>query len=249
MRITALLCVTLVLPLILSTPADADDDLDRQLVIFNCSRCHAADQYYLAERSLKAWHLTVKRMQTYYYGDGAFSDDEADRIAKFLAAHPYTNADYRPRARPAASQPVMAVATQPAPAMMPVARRPAPRSPAKATALAKVMGYVAVAALVVMVGTGLARRKIWPVFKKTHGVLAFVFCGALTVHASVFLAEYGAPGAWWLWFGIIATIILLSSEFTGLLKLENRKLFVKAHIAAGVTGLVLTALHWVWIYI
>ena len=249
MRMTILLLMALAFSTVLTAPAGADDDLDRQLVIYNCSRCHAADQYYLAERSLKAWHLTIKRMQEYYYGDESFSDDEADRMAKYLAAHPYNEADYRPRARPAATQPVMAAATQPAPAMMAVAQRPAPRSPAKATALAKVMGYVAVAALVVMVGTGLARRKLWPVFKKTHGVLAFVFCGSLTVHASVFLAEYGAPGVWWLWFGILATIILLSSEFTGLLKLQNRKLFVKAHIVAGVTGLVLTALHWVWIYV
>ncbi len=256
MRITTLLLAMLTLVLVLTpsvrAEATADEDYARRLVIFNCSRCHAADQYYLAERSLKAWHLTIKRMQEYYYGDEAFSDEEADVMAKYLAAHPYNEADYKPRLRPAPStRPVTVVATQPAsaPVRMAVARRPAPRSPAKATALAKTMGYVAVVALVVMVVTGLLRKKMWPVFKKTHGVLAFVFCGSLTVHAAVFLAEYGAPAVLWLWFGIIATIILLSSEFTGLLKLQNRKLFVKAHIVAGVTGLILTILHWVWIYV
>ena len=251
MRMTTLLLVAIGLAVIMPTPAGAGDDLDRQMVIYSCSRCHAADQYYLSDRSLKAWQLTVKRMQGYHYGDEAFSDEDGDRIAKYLAANPYDDANYKPRAAPpvaAATQPTTQPAT--APARMAASAPPsAPRSPAKATFLAKVMGYIAAGALLVMVVTGLARKAIWPVFRKTHGVLAFIFCGSLTVHAAVFLAEYGAPPVLWLWFGIIATVILLSSEFTGLLKLQNRKLFVKAHIVAGVTGLVLTALHWVWIYI
>ena len=41
------------------------------------------------------------------------------------------------------------------------------------------MGYVAAAALAVMVATGPARRRIAKVFRKAHGALAFVFCGAL----------------------------------------------------------------------
>ena len=257
MRITTLLTVAIGLAVMMPTPAGAKEKIDdpRGLVIYSCSRCHAADQYYLSDRSLKAWQLTVKRMQSYHYDAAeSFTDKEGDAIAKYLAANPFSDAAYRPRATPVAGAVGTVVATQPAsapaPVRMTVAAPPlGPRSPARATFLAKVMGYIAAGVLLAMVVTGLARRRIGPIFRKIHGVLAFVFCGSLTVHAAVFLAEYGAPGVLWLWFGIIATIILLSSEFTGLLKLQNRKLFVKAHIAAGVTGLVLTALHWVWIYI
>lgn len=271
MRTTPLLFAVFVLHMIAATPALGEDERvdPRGLVIFNCSRCHAADQYYLAERSEKAWELLVKRMQSYYYDESAFSDAEARIMVKYLASHPYSDADYRPLAFPPPG-PIgeggpAGPASQPATTSAPVGPdNPPPTeaeqaakaklasltvSPAKATGLAKVMGYIAAGALGLMVATGLMRRRIGVVFRKTHGVLAFIFCGALTVHAAVFLAEYGAPGVVWLWFGIIATVILLSSEFTGLLHLKNRKLFVKFHIAAGVVGLTLTAAHWVWIYI
>jgi len=261
MRSIIILTAALAISTLIAAPALAQDDV-RGLVIYNCSRCHAADQYYLAERSEKAWELLVKRMQGYYYGDDAFSDDEAARMVKYLAANPYNDADYKPRApQPVVVDPAIgavttlptsAPTTRPATADELAARAriaAATVSPAKATGLAKVMGYIAVGALVLMIATGLMRRSIGTLFRKTHGVLAFTFCGALTVHAAVFLAEYGAPGVAWLWCGIIATIILLSSEFTGLLHLKNRKLFVKFHITAGVVGLVLTAAHWVWIYV
>ena len=119
----------------------------------------------------------------------------------------------------------------------------------KATGPAKIMGYIAVAILAVMVITGIFRKKIGPSFRRIHGVLAFTFCGLLTVHAVVFLAEYGAPGVLWLWFGIIAAVILAAGELAALLRLQNHKLFVRLHIVAGVSGLILTAAHWVWIYI
>jgi len=242
--------------LMTSAPAAGltQEQADRWLVVSTCSGCHAVDPYYMANRSRKAWELTVRRMQDHVYDDATFTDAEANRIVRYLVAHPFEEGHYKPSAPgPAGTAgPTTAPATAPAVAAtrpMAAARRPAPRSPAKATVLAKVMGYVAAAALAVMVVTGLARRKIGRLFRKTHGVLAFVFCGALTVHASVFLAEYGAPAVFWLWCGIIATVILLASEFTGLLKLRNRTLFVKVHVTAGLAGLVLTAIHWVWIYI
>ena len=255
MRISTVLFALLVFS-IAAAPAEAltQDEADRWLVVSTCSGCHAVDQYYMADRSLKAWELTIKRMQGHYYDQDEFTDAEADRISRYLAAHPFEEGHYRPRAAgpTGTTGPTTAPATAPAGATTrPLAATApiSPRSPAKATILAKVMGYIAAAALLVMIATGLARRRIGMLFRKTHGALAFVFCGALTVHASVFLAEYGAPAVLWLWCGIIATVILLASEFTGLLKLQNRKLFVKVHISAGLVGLVLTAVHWVWIYI
>jgi len=124
-----------------------------------------------------------------------------------------------------------------------------PISPDKATKLAKDMGYVAVAALVLMIVTGAIRRTMGRSFRKVHCVLAFILCVTLTIHSAVFLAEYGIPSVLWFWFGIIATVILLAVVFSGLLHLKNRKYFVRYHIAVGVAGLFLTAAHWVWIYI
>ena len=79
MRTIPLLLVVFGLETIAMAPAWGDDRYDRDLVLFYCSRCHAADQYYLAERSEKAWHLVVKRMQANYayYDEGAFTDEEA----------------------------------------------------------------------------------------------------------------------------------------------------------------------------
>ena len=267
MRTMPFLFVTLVFQMVAFTPALGEEADDRELVMFYCSRCHAADEYHLSERSEKAWGLTVERMQSYYYTDEAFNDEQAKRMVKYLAAHPYSYETYKPQPQPSADsvgekgpavKEVPPVSTSgefanlpPTPAELAAkAKLTAMKDlSAKATGPAKIMGYIATAALALMVITGLMRHKIGRVFLKVHGVLAFVFCGSLTVHAVVFLAEYGAPSVLWLWFGIIATVILLSSEFTGLLHLQNRKLFVKFHTIAGVAGLILTSAHWVWIYI
>ena len=293
-----LLLATITAELVAFNSAFAEEVPTRDLVIFFCSRCHAADESYLSERSEKAWELTVDRMQSYYYTDEAFTDKEAERMVKYLAANPYSYETYRPRprstvapvaeAKPTAketspapepgeppdgqsasaklsTEPEVAVVTlsiptpgglaipKPSPGELAAkaklqALKLKPKQP-KATGPAKIMGYVATAVLALMVITGLMRRKMGSVFPKTHSVLAFIFCGSLAVHAVVFLAEYGIPNVLWFWFGIVATVLLMSSEFTGLLHLKNRKLFVKYHTAAGVVGLVLTAAHWAWIYI
>ena len=251
MRTSTVLLASLVLSIAAAPAAGLTrDETDRWFVVATCSGCHAVDQYYMADRSLKAWQLTVKRMQDHCYDQDPFTDAEADRITRYLAAHPFEEGHYKPRAAGprGTTGPTTAAAgqtTRPSAAAM----GPPRRSPAKATLLAKVMGYVAAAALAVMIATGVVRRRIPKVFRKAHGALAFVFCGALTVHASVFLAEYGAPAVLWLWCGIIATVILLASELTGLLRLQNRKLFIRMHISAALIGLALTAVHWVWIYI
>lgn len=250
MRTLPLLFVALAYQVVSFTPVFADTDDggdDRGLVIFYCSRCHKADQYYLSERSKKSWELTVKRMQSYYYDyepSEAFSDEQAEQIIEYLAKNPFSHEAYKPRSgKPALSAPT-------AGELAAKAKLTATKAlPAAATGPAKIMGYIATAALALMVLTGLMRRRFGLAFRNTHSVLAFIFCGSLTVHAIVFLAEYGAPAVLWLWFGIIATVILLASEFTGLLHLQNRKLFVKFHTAAGVLGLILTAAHWAWIYI
>ena len=176
----------------------------------------------------------------------ALTMDEADRIVAYLAAHPYEEGAYKPRA------PIPAATTQPTSAVAPVATAappPPPRSPAKATLLAKSMGYVSVGILAVLIVTGCFRKKLGRTFRKLHGVMALTLCACLAIHVSVFLVEYGAPSVLWLWFGIIATLIIIAGQLSGMTRSQNRRVFLMVHIPAAVIGLVGTALHWIWIYI
>ena len=253
MRTIAALLAVPVLATLLSAPARADDAADRQLILYLCSRCHAADQYYLSDRSKKAWQLTVKRMQDNYYSDDAFTDKQADRIVAYLAANPYEEGAYKPRAPiPAATtQPTSAPSTTSAPTTRrtTAAPPPPPRSPAKATLLAKGMGYVSVGILAVLIVTGFFRKKLGPTFRKLHGVMALTLCACLAIHVSVFLVEYGAPSVLWLWFGIIATLVIIAGQLSGMTRSQNRRVFLMIHIPAAVIGLVGTILHWIWIYV
>lgn len=234
--------------------ARADFEHDRQLVLYVCSHCHAINEYYFAARDLKAWQLTIKRMQEQTYGDFEFSDEEADRIARFLARHPYEAKLYKPDPPAAApmSQPgpdPASQASQPATRPKPAGMAPPPKSTPKAEVLAKIAGYLAAAALALLLASGLARRAIPTSFRRVHGVLAFVFCGTLTVHGAVFLAEYGTPGVLWYWFGIVAAAGLLLSQAIALVRPRKLATFLWIHIPPALAGGVLTALHWVWIYL
>ena len=48
-----------------------------------CTQCHEMT-WYLWPRSFKGWQLTVENMQSYAYGETSFTDEEAERIARFL---------------------------------------------------------------------------------------------------------------------------------------------------------------------
>jgi hypothetical protein len=80
--------LVLIVIIVAVSPAAADVDADRGLLLEVCSRCHSTDGYYFETRSRKAWSLTVRQMQT-YFGEKEFSDKEASRILRFLIAHPF----------------------------------------------------------------------------------------------------------------------------------------------------------------
>lgn len=66
------------------SPAEASQfQDDYKLYSEKCTQCHEMT-WYLWPRSFKGWQLTVENMQTYAYGDTSFTDEEAERIARFL---------------------------------------------------------------------------------------------------------------------------------------------------------------------
>lgn len=245
---------------------------DRKLLDHTCNNCHDLYGYYTKDRSVKSWDLTIARMRDYAAGtEQDFSRAEGRRLAAYLASNPshlkaFTGFDYSagedttPEAEPvsAADETSESATTNNAAASQPAAagtRRPAGfrrvvvRAPSRATGVAKKTGYLAVAALVVLLLTGLIRKRIRTLFRPIHAASALVLFICLSVHGIVYLAEYGAPGVTWLWFGIISLLVLAAAETVGLFRRHLTRLFIPIHAAGGVIGLLLAVLHWVWIYV
>ena len=77
-------------------------------------------------------------------------------------------------------------------------------------------------------------------------VLAIALFGALSIHVSVYLSEYGAPNVMWLWSGILASVLIGLVEFGGLIRAKLGGKFIKLHAICGVVGFVLVLVHWSW---
>jgi hypothetical protein len=233
-----------------------------------CGSCHDLKSYIVTERSFKSWSLTVKRMQDYCSGtESEYTDSEGIRIAKYLASDPkelqdmedlyYTTPE--PEPAPPVTEPPSTVESQPSPApvmaamTMPVElRRKAPpgfRPPSRATGAARKSGYLALVFMVLLALTGLARRNLKKLFKPLHSAAALVLFVSLTVHVVIYLSEYGAPAVLWLWFGIIATAVIVLTEAVGIFRRQLPGKFIPIHAIFGVAGIVLTILHCIWIYI
>jgi hypothetical protein len=235
--------------------ADFDEPAAKKLFEDKCSKCHGIRDYDLGERSLKEWQLTVERMAT-YGGEDPYTDDEADIIIAFLylgkhdPPEPGELYDYeKPKTAVAATDtqpttgPAIAVA-----AAVPRIKRFVSWKKSKSLGVAKFMGYAATAIMALMVITGLTRKTLKRNFKNIHMVLAILLFGALAIHVSVYLCEYGVPNVLWLWFGIIGSVLIGLVEFGGLVRRKLGKNFIRMHSICGAVGLVLVALHWAWTY-
>ena len=221
-----------------------------KLFMEKCSTCHGVEDYDLGSRSLKEWQLIVERMAS-YGGADPYSDEEGDTIIAYLYGETYKSQNDPPTYQygvddvtPATTQPD----TQPAATTQPV--KPKIRiswKKSKTLWIAKDMGYIATAILVLMIGTGLARKKLKRNFKRIHTVLAILLFGSLAIHVAVYLCEYGAPSKMWLWSGILASILIGLVEFGGLMRARLGVVkFIKLHSICGVVGLVLVLVHWFW---
>ena len=234
--------------------AEFDVGAAKKLFERKCTQCHGIQDYDLSNRSLKEWQLTVERMSSYGGSDDPYTDEEADEIIAFLylGKHDPKPPGYmygyeEPGAKPAASQPATAPASASASPPKPKIRVSWRKS--KATGVAKFMGYVATAVMALMVVTGLTRKTLNRNFSSIHMVLAIALFGALSIHVSVYLCEYGAPSVLWLWFGIMASVLIGLVEFGGLMRRKLGGKFIRLHSICGAVGLLLVLLHWFWIYV
>ena len=232
-----------------------DEDKARKLFEQKCSQCHGIQDYDMSSRSLKEWQLTVERMASYGV-ENPYTDEEADTIIMFLSLGKHNPKppgwmyNEEPVAAPAETQPTTApaVATAAPPKLKLQIPWPKPRR-TRILGLAKFMGYVATALMSLMVVTGLTRKTLKRNFSSIHMALAIALFGALAVHVSVYLAEYGAQNVSWLWFGILASVLVGLVEFGGLMRRKLGAKFIPLHSICGCVGLVLVLLHWFWIYI
>jgi hypothetical protein len=230
-----------------------DDKNARKLFEKKCTQCHGIQDYDMSNRSLKEWQLTVERMASYGVEE-PYTEEEADKIVAFLylGKHdpkpPGSMYGYEdPNATPAASQPATAPAVATVSILKPEFREARPKARSRAVlGVAKFMGYAATVVMALMVATGLMRKKFRANFGSIHMVLAIVLFGALSIHVSVYLAQYGAPNVLWLWFGILASILIGLVEFGGLMRRKLGANFIRAHSICGVVGLLLVVLHWAW---
>jgi len=230
-----------------------DEAKARKLFEEKCTQCHGIQDYDLSNRSLKEWQLVVERMAS-YGAEEPYTDEEADEIIAFLylGKHdpkpPGDMYEYEePGAQLVASQPATAPASAPAVPPKPKIRVSWRKS--KATGVARFMGYAAAALMALMVASGLARKTLKRNFRSVHTVMAILLFGALSIHVSVYLCEYGAPSVLWLWFGILASLLIGLVEFGGLMRRKLGAKFIRIHSICGVVGFLLVLLHWFWIYI
>ena len=204
----------------------------------------------MSNRSLKEWQLTVERMAS-HAAEQPYTDKEADDIIAFLYLGKHDPGPPGWTYEEAAAARAVTQPAKPASASV-VVSKPKFRvswRKSKATWVAKLMGHVAAALLACLVASGLVRKWIPRYFRSIHVVLAIGLFGALAIHASVYLCEYGAPGVLWLWFGIAASVLVALVEFGGLLRAKLGGAFIRVHSICGCAGLLLVLLHWFWIYL
>ena len=234
--------------------APFDKEKARKLFEEKCSQCHGIQDYNLGDRSLKEWQLVVERMSS-YGGADPYTEEEADEIIAYLYFEK-PEPDYSGNMYQYGQEPAPAADTQPttqpttAPAVAaPKRQRQVSWKKSKTLGTAKFMGYGATAVMALMVVSGLTRKKLKRNFGSIHMALAIALFGALSIHVSVYLSEYGAPNVLWLWFGILASVLIGLVEFGGLMRARLGVKFIKLHSICGAVGLVLVVLHWVWAWI
>lgn len=233
-----------------------------------CGACHSLEYYVQGERTFKIWQLVMEDMRTRSEGTPMqFSRAEANKLAEYLASgpdelqtigehepwDPDTGLPYPKTASEAAdASPTSEVATPAAGATRPARpRRPKipMASPPKSLGLARITSYIAVGMLLVLLVTGVVRKKIRVVFSPIHHTAALILFVTIAIHASIHLVEFGPVPVLWLWFGIGAIVVLLATEGAGLLRKQLKKRFLRLHMIGGTLGLILTILHWIWAYL
>jgi hypothetical protein len=245
-------------------PPDRSGWSNLRMVKQICGACHSLDYYVVEKRSFKVWELVLERMRTRASGMAAeYSRDESIQLAEYLASNPKELKDIADHAAwdpetglPYPPEPTAATETPAAPTDQPAPRTARPQrpkipmaGPPKSLGLAKITSHIAVAMLVVLLVSGMLRKKLKPAFSPIHHAAALLLFVTIAIHASIHLVEFGPVPVLWLWFGIAAIVVLLATEGVGLLRKQLRKRFLRLHMIGGALGGVLTILHWIWAYL
>ena len=233
----------------------------------NCISCHTADEFREDERSVKAWELTIANMRKY----ASYTDAEAQQLVDYLAGAGFKH-DYFP-ASPPEDHLAVAVSSSVPVQVPPVVQPPTPASPAVHTAqwkadyrkqlaadrfwnpspvflrLARYFGYGGIACLLLLAVTGLTRRRLALRFKPVHNTLALAFIVLMVLHTGIYLCKYGTPPVLWLWFGIVASVTPIVSEWSGLVRRRLQLRFKPVHYGTGFACLVFSVLHWIWAWL
>ena len=115
--------------------------------------------------------------------------------------------------------------------------------------VARFTGFIGVASLLGLLLSGFNRRKLNAKFRVVHRQLALALFVALIVHAVIYIFEYGTPHVLWYWFGVIGSLVLITTQLQGKLRRRFRMGSLSWHIFLGCAGLAVSLLHWVWAWL
>lgn len=115
--------------------------------------------------------------------------------------------------------------------------------------VARLSGFLAVAALLGLLISGFWRRKLSKKFRGIHKNLAWILFVSLAVHGVIYIFEYGTPHVLWYWFGFVGLILLIGVQLQGKLRRRFRLGPLSFHVAGACTGLTLSILHWIWAWL
>jgi hypothetical protein len=239
----------IILILTIISPATADvNTYEQDLRLYEevCTRCHDME-WYLYPRSFKSWQLTVESMREFSYDDDSFTDEQALRIAKFLAKY----ADEYKILKPAleTSKPILSKSARKAPEIiLPITQRHW-RPTRAALYVARISGFFAFACLAGLFISGFIRNAMTNRFRLAHPLLALGLFLSIATHGVTYIAKYGTPGVLWYWFGMVGFIALIVTQVQGIVRKNFKRGLLIAHIAGACMALVICILHWIWAWI
>lgn len=114
---------------------------------------------------------------------------------------------------------------------------------------ARACGYGSVVLLVVLMGSGLMRRKLKGAFKVVHKLSGLLLLVLLSIHTVIYILKHGHPPVLWYWLGMISLGFVVFTMVVTYTKKRLGKNFIRLHAAAGFAALVLGLLHWLVAYL
>ena len=123
------------------------------------------------------------------------------------------------------------------------------RPPRALKRTAEVGGYLAVACTLTLLLSGHNRWRLGRRFRPLHIFAALGLFLGLATHAIIYLCQYGTPPVLWYWFGVGSFLVIVLAQVQGLIRKRFGRVFLRIHLAAGYSGLILAVCHWIWAWL